>query len=163
MSVFTLSYKRPDGTYVAQINGLPYHVTQDDPLYAQAQERDDGTIPAEPSPDEPPFDPLAYAIAKRLEKEVSGITVSGVPIATDDRSKIMIIGARVAASADPDWSTPWAATDGNSYPVDSPTMFAIADAVQAHVNTCFKTYASVVAAIGTGSITTKEQIDAAFA
>jgi hypothetical protein len=110
-----------------------------------------------------PFEPLTYAAAKRLDKETSGITVGGVPIATDDRSKIMIIGARVAAAADPNWSTPWAAADGNSYPVDSPTMLAIADAVQAHVNTCFTTYANVVAAIGDGTITTKEQIDAAFA
>jgi hypothetical protein len=42
-------------------------------------------------------------------------------------------------------------------------LIAIADAVQAHVNTCFTTYATVAAAIGAGSITTKERIDAAFA
>jgi hypothetical protein len=49
----------------------------------------------------PPFEPSTYAATKRLEEETSGITVGGVPIATDDRSKIMIIGARVAAAADP--------------------------------------------------------------
>jgi hypothetical protein len=42
-------------------------------------------------------------------------------------------------------------------------MIAIADAVQAHVNECFTTYASVVAAIEAGAVCTKEQIDAAFA
>jgi hypothetical protein len=162
MSVFTLSYKRSDGSYVAQVNGLPYHVTQDDPLYAQALQLDDGAVPAEPPPDEPPFEPLTYAATKRLAKETAGITVSGVPIATDDRAKIMIIGARVAAAADPDWSTPWAAADGKTYPINAPTMIAIADAVQAHVNACFTTYANVVAAIAAGTITTKEQIDAKF-
>jgi hypothetical protein len=41
-------------------------------------------------------------------------------------------------------------------------MIAIADAVQ-DVNSCFTTYASVVAAIDAGTVTTKEQINAAFA
>jgi hypothetical protein len=48
---------------------------------------------------------IAYAADVRWRKEVGGIVVAGVPVATDDRSKQMIIGARLAANSDPDWST----------------------------------------------------------
>lgn len=31
-----LLFKRPDGSFVAKVNGWPYHVTADDPLYEAA-------------------------------------------------------------------------------------------------------------------------------
>lgn len=105
----------------------------------------------------------AYAADKRWQKESGGIVVGGVPIATDDRSKQMIIGARLAADADPDWTTQWVGADGSVHPVDATAMIAISDAVQAHVNACFVTYASVKSAIDAGTITAREEIDAAFA
>lgn len=50
-------FKRPDGTFVAEVNGLPYHVVQGDKLYAQASEIG-ANAPDEPvlasEPDEPP-------------------------------------------------------------------------------------------------------------
>lgn len=106
---------------------------------------------------------VAYARDRRWLAEIGGITVAGVPIATDDRSKIMVIGARVAAEADPNWSTVWQGTDGNGYRVDATAMLAISDAVHAHVNATFATLATVLAAIEAGTITTTEQIDAAMA
>lgn len=30
-------YKRSDGTFVATVNGYPYHITQNDPLFAEAE------------------------------------------------------------------------------------------------------------------------------
>lgn len=102
-----------------------------------------------------------YAADARWRRETGGITVAGVPVATDDRSKQMIIGARVAANADPDWSTLWVGADGEIYPIDAPAIIAISDAVQAHVNACFATYASVRAEIEAGTITTTAEIDAA--
>lgn len=106
---------------------------------------------------------VAYARDRRWQAETSGITVAGVPIATDDRSKIMVIGARVAAEADPNWSTVWQGTDGNAYPIEAPTMIAISNAVHDHVNVTFATLATVLAAIEAATITTKEQVDQAFA
>ena len=103
-----------------------------------------------------------YAADARWRKEVSGITVAGAPITTDDRSKQMIIGARLAASVNPAWSTMWVGADGNIYPVDAATIIAISDAVQDHVNDCFTIFASVKADIDNGSITTTAQIDSAF-
>lgn len=32
-----ITYKRPDGSFVGVVNGFPYHITSDDPLYAEAQ------------------------------------------------------------------------------------------------------------------------------
>lgn len=104
-----------------------------------------------------------YAADARWRREVGGIAVAGVPVATDDRSKQMIIGARVAADADADWTTQWVGADGNIYPIDAAAIVAISDAVQAHVNACFATFANVKAEIDAGTITTRTEIDAAFA
>ncbi|AZO77702.1 MULTISPECIES: DUF4376 domain-containing protein [unclassified Bosea (in: a-proteobacteria)] len=108
-------------------------------------------------------DLVAYAADRRWSKEVGGLTVAGVPIATDDRSKVMIIGARVAAEADAGWSTTWHGADGGTYPVDAAAMLVISDAIQAHVNQSFATFAAVKADIEAGEITTAAEVDAAFA
>ncbi|PZU95055.1 MAG: hypothetical protein DI527_02055 [Chelatococcus sp.] len=106
---------------------------------------------------------VAYAADRRWRLEVGGILVGSVPVATDDRSKLMITGARVAAMADPGWSTVWHGADGATYPVDAAAMVAISDAVQAHVNAGFATFAAIKAAIEAGTISTMAEIDAAFA
>lgn len=105
---------------------------------------------------------VAYAADRRWRLEVGGILVGSVPVATDDRSKLMITGARVAAMADAAWSTVWHGADGATYPVDAAAMIAISDQVQAHVNAGFATFASVKAAIEAGTITTTAEIDLAF-
>lgn len=56
-----LTYKREDGTFVAVVNAMPYHVIESDPLYAQAQviaaEMGDA-LPFEPSLPAPEPDPI---------------------------------------------------------------------------------------------------------
>ena len=111
----------------------------------------------------PPVDLVDYAADRRWRKEIGGIIVAGIPVATDDRAKLMITGARVAAMADPGWTTSWHGTDGNTYPVDAAAMVTISDAVQAHVNATFSTFAVVKAAIEAGEFTTATEVDAAFA
>lgn len=106
---------------------------------------------------------IQYAAAARWLREVGGVAIGGVPVATDDRSKQMIIGARIAADADPNWTTQWVGADGAIYPIDAAAIITISNAVQAHVNACFATYASVKAQIDAGTITTTAAIDAAFA
>jgi hypothetical protein len=104
-----------------------------------------------------------YAADKRWKKEVGGITVSGVPVATDDRSKQMILGARVAADADDNFATEWVGTDGNIYPLTAEQVVGISNAVLVHVASCFQIFATVMEEIESGAITTREEIDAAFA
>lgn len=106
---------------------------------------------------------VAYAADKRWQTEVGGIVIGGVPVSTDDRSKIMIMGARVAAAADAGWATVWHGADGQTYPLNATQMVAISNAVEAHVNATFATFASVKADIDEGDITTLAEIDAAFA
>jgi len=105
----------------------------------------------------------AYAAMKRYNKEVGGTTIGGVPVLTDDRSKMLIIGACVAASADPTWTTVWQGADGNAYPLNATQMVAVGNGVQAFVSLCFGIYATTKAAIEAGTITALAQIDAAFA
>jgi hypothetical protein len=106
---------------------------------------------------------LAYAADLRWRLEVGGVTVDGVPVATDDRSKIMVMGARAAALADAGWKTVWHGTDGRTYPVNAKAMIAIGKAIEAHVASTFATFAAVKAAIAAGEIATFAAIDAAFA
>lgn len=104
-----------------------------------------------------------YAADKRWQKETGGFEFSGLHIATDDRSKIMIAGAREAAKGYPDFTTPWVTTTGEIALLDAATIIAISDAVGAHVNNAFGIYAQVLPQIQDGTITDQSQIDAAFA
>ncbi len=118
---------------------------------------------AEYSPPAAPLDLPAYAAAKRWEKEVGGIEINGLTVATDDRSKTMISGARVAAMANPNFTTAWKGSGGEFVPLDASAVVAISDAVLAHVSNCFAIEAQVLADIEAGAITDVEQIDIAFA
>lgn len=120
------------------------------------------------APDNRPFKApdinlAAFAGQCRWERETSGVTVVGIPIATDDRSKLLIMGCRVAAMADAAWTTTWFASDGSTHILDAPTMIAVSDAVAAHVADCFAVYSLVVAGISGGTITTPAQVEDAFA
>ncbi|WP_235918388.1 DUF4376 domain-containing protein [Brucella anthropi] len=111
-----------------------------------------------PAPDLP-----AYAAQKRWEKENGGIIVGGAQIATDDRSKVMISGARVAAEKEPNFSTEWKAADGSFLTVNAAMVIAISDAMLAHVSNCFAIEAQVLTDIESGLITTPQEVDTAFA
>ena len=116
----------------------------------------------------PPFEPpapdlVAYAAQKRWEKETGGVEIGGMPIHTDDRSKSLIMGARLAAAIDPNFTTSWKAADGSFVTVNAATIIAISDAVLAHVADCFAIEAQVIVDISAETITTPAQIDAAFA
>ncbi len=117
-------------------------------------------VPPEPEPE--PVDLVAYAADRRWQREVGGLMFAGFHFATDDRSKMMIIGARAAAAAAPDFTTEWK-LPGGFVTLDADTIIAISDAVLAHVAESFAAEAQVLAAIDAGAITTTAEIDAAFA
>lgn len=104
---------------------------------------------------------IAYALDKRWRVETGGTTVAGVPVATNDRAKLMIMGSRVAAEADPEWATVWSGADGQSYPLNSAAMIAISNAVEAHVNGAFAAFAIVKSDIEAGKIKSPADVDAA--
>lgn len=110
-------------------------------------------------------DLTSYAANARWAREVGGISVNGVPVATDDRSKQMIMGARIAAQTDPSFATPWVGADGTVVTLTAPQIIAISNAVLLHVQACFATFASLQAGITAAppTVTTTAQVDAAFA
>lgn len=118
-------------------------------------------VPPEPEPE--PVDLIAYAADARWRRETGGLQFGGFTVATDDRSKMMIIGARAAAVADPDFTTEWKMADNSFITLDAATIIAISDAVLAHVAECFAIEAQVLAAIADGTVTTTAEIDTAFA
>ena len=57
---WTLKHRRDDGSFVIELNGLPYHVTHDDPLHPEVSAAAEGvTLPDEPGPRIPTIDELA--------------------------------------------------------------------------------------------------------
>jgi hypothetical protein len=55
-----IQYRRPDGSFVATINGLPYHVIESDPLFAEAQIAG-ADAPFEPVPPAPTAEEILAA------------------------------------------------------------------------------------------------------
>ena len=104
----------------------------------------------------------AYAAALRWAKENGGTIVAGVPVATDDRAKQMIMGARLAASDNASFSTPWIGDDGGVYVLDAQAVIAVSNGILAHVAGVFATFATVKAGIDAGSITMPDQVAVAF-
>lgn len=113
----------------------------------------------EPGPEPTLFE---YAAQKRWEKEVGGITVNGAPVATDDRSKLMIVGARIKADTDPSFTTQWKGPDGSFIALNAAAIITISDAVLEHVNNCFAIEDQVLSDITAGVITTTTEIDTVF-
>lgn len=111
----------------------------------------------------PELDLVAYARNCRWRAEIGGMVWNGMPIATDDSSKVKIAGARIKAQSDPNFETTWYGADGEGVVVDAALIIALSDAVLAHVDDSFTTFGLVKAGITEGSITTTAEIDAAFA
>ncbi len=103
---------------------------------------------------------LVYAADKRWRVETGGIVVGGMSVATDDRSKLMITGARVKADKDAAFTTNWK-TPAGFVEIDAATIIAISNAVLDHVDASFAIEGAVLAGIEAGTITTQAQIDAA--
>ena len=104
-----------------------------------------------------------YALTVRIENETGGITAEGIPLRTDPVAQQRISNARTAAEVDPLYTTTALGTDGVLYPIDATQIIAISDAFIAFATSLADTYAVVHADIDSGTVTTPEQIDTAFA
>lgn len=106
---------------------------------------------------------IEYAAAKRWQIETGGISIGGLAVHTDDRSKSMLMGARLHVATDPGFTTRWKTPDGTFAVLDAATIMALSSAVLSHVDACFDREADVLEEILAERVTTREQIDAAFA
>lgn len=111
----------------------------------------------------PATDLAAYAAERRWRAEVGGcLDPEGRAIATDRDSQAKLLAEMVAIGAglrsDP---SPWKCADGAFASLTNAQMVATIATARAHVAAAFAVERDVVAAIAAGTITTKEQIDAA--
>ena len=120
----------------------PGDIREEDGRYIQAWK------PAELTP-EAWIDKIAD---RRYQAEVSGITLSGIPVATDDRSKLLISGAAQRAAREPGYTLRWKTYEG-FIDLSAEQVQAMADAVADHVQACFNREAELQAAVADGSIT----------
>lgn len=109
-----------------------------------------------------------HAAMKRWQRQVGGTSIdlgSGpIPIPTDGQTQVLLAGARIKADADASYVIAKFKMGPGSYaPLNAAAIIAISDAVEAHIQGCFDLNDSVDADIGSGSITTTAEIDAAFA
>lgn len=79
---------------------------------------------------------LSALASHRYAVEVGGITINGMTIATDDRSKMMLGNARIAATANEEFTADWKTPSG-FVTLTAGQIIAISDAVAEHVNKCF--------------------------
>lgn len=157
--------ERSAGVIVEDIDGGATHAV----IVEVGHERWGEFLSASPIDPPPPSIPIVpskndlYAAAAELRwrKEVAGIDFGGVPIPTDDRSMLMLAGARIAAMADPDFVTRWK-TPAGWVELNATQIIAVSDAVQAHIAACFALEADVAAAIEAEQITTIEEVEAVF-
>lgn len=104
----------------------------------------------------------AYAANVRYEREVGGMLVGGMAVATDDRSKLLLAGARIKAEADPSYTTRWKVSNTDRVDIPAAQIVAMSDAVLAWVDRTFDVYDKVANLIAAGTIRTSAEIDAAF-
>ncbi|HDS1694761.1 TPA: DUF4376 domain-containing protein [Pseudomonas putida] len=90
--------------------------------------------------------------ARRYQAEIGGIELAGLPIATDDRSKLLINGAAARATRDSSYVLKWK-TDEGFIDLPADQVLTMADAVADHVQACFDREAELQAAVADGTIT----------
>lgn len=102
----------------------------------------------------------ASVTSRRWDVETSGITLGGVDIRTDDRSKLLLTNVDRQARRDSDFTTEWKGANGVFVPLTAVQIIAIADAVFAHVSVCFAREAELHALIDAcGTIEAVKDLD----
>jgi hypothetical protein len=64
-----VQFRRPDGSFVATVKGLPYHIIESDPLFAEAQIAGEDA-PFEPGPPPPTLEQLQAGYTAAIEAHV---------------------------------------------------------------------------------------------
>lgn len=120
------------------------------------------TVSDDPLPPEPTFDELkaqkkAEIAAVRYAAEIAGTTVNSVTIDTGRDSQALITGAALAAVIDGEYSLNWKTPTGFIH-LTAPEIIAVAQAVRAHVQSCFDREGGLVAQVDAAQ--TVEELDA---
>lgn len=103
----------------------------------------------------------AYAAERRWKKETAGFVWDGVTVPSDDRAKLLLLGA--AQTLADDAVSPLIIKGQHVADLTGAQFRALNEAHVTHVQATFETLALVLTGIGTGKITTPDQVDEAFA
>lgn len=106
----------------------------------------------------PPVDLVAFIAEKRWRVETGGVPFGGMILPSDDRAKMLIMGA-AGAMANGD-SAPFV-MGGTIVTLTGAQFKAAHAAIVAHVQACFTKQAQLLAERSAGSITTVEQVELA--
>lgn len=111
-------FKRPDGTFVALVDGLPYHVTREDPLYEEAA-LSGSDAPFEPTP-EPPEDIIPPITKRQLRLT---LVRNDIPLATVEAAIASMPDGLQKQEAQIEWA------DASTFNRNHPTLLLIASAL----------------------------------
>ncbi|MBR0879607.1 hypothetical protein ACVMGC_001005 [Bradyrhizobium barranii subsp. barranii] len=103
---------------------------------------------------------MTMAAGARFDREVAGVTVNGVQIATDRDSVARINFLFNLAINDKSFKTFYKVGPGHFVPLDAPAIIKIATAVGKHVTDSYAAEAKAAGSIATGAMTTRKQVDA---
>jgi hypothetical protein len=93
----------------------------------------------------------------------SGITVNGRPFATDPITLSSLNSAAIYTQGKGNLTFSWKLPDGSWVTLSNTDILALQNAVSKHGQDCFDCEADTLDAIAAGTVTTREQVDAAFA
>ena len=133
-----------DLTLVTSDGEIPFTYSANDDEAASLFVRERmGTFPISPYTPPPPTPFPELKAAKKAEiaqarynAEIAGVTINGVSIKTDRESQGLITGAALKAIQDSTYTCKWKGIDG-FVELTATQIIAIADAVRAHVQSCF--------------------------
>jgi hypothetical protein len=104
-----------------------------------------------------------HAAYLRYKKEIAGITVHNIPIATDRDSQVKTMIVQMMALADPTMVFSWKKQDGSFAQLTAQQVIDIGKAVVAHVQACYAAEANAGATITANpAAVTEANIEAIF-
>lgn len=105
-----------------------------------------------------------YTATYRYIKEVGGVTLSGLPLPTDDRAKMLINGAynKAVLEANPTAVKHFKLPNGTFIPLTNADIIGIGAAIADHVQKCFDSEGAVYVLIDSDDITTLAEVESAF-
>lgn len=104
-----------------------------------------------------------YAADARFRKASGGASIGGKPYLTDPVSRNTVASAHDYAVANPGHITDWKLADGTFIQLDEPGLAHVLQQMATFVQACFTCESNTTAGVDGGSITTRAQVDAAFA
>ena len=90
---------------------------------------------------------LSDIAAIRWVKENGGMPFAMAIVPTDDRSKLLIMGAREKAKEDPTYSKRWKIAPGQYIDLSAETIVSLSEALETHVAACFAREEAIAAQI----------------